>query len=59
MEEGIKVVYFILDVVIQIKEKYVEIIDILCVNGMFGNFCKYNGIDIKQFFFISVDFILN
>ena len=49
MEEGIKVAYSTSDAATQIKEKYAEITDILHVNGMSGNLCKYNGTDIKQF----------
>ena len=52
MEEGIKVAYSTSDAATQIKEKYAEITDILHVNGMSGNLCKYNGTDIKQFLFI-------
>ena len=55
MEEGIKVAYSTSDAATQIKEKYAEITDILHVNGMSGNLCKYNGTDIKQFLFISAD----
>lgn len=47
MEEGIKVAYSTSDAATQIKEKYAEITDILRVNGMSGNLCKYNGTDIK------------
>ena len=43
MEEGIKVAYSTSDAATQIKEKYAEITDILHVNGMSGNLCKYNG----------------
>lgn len=59
MEEGIKVAYSTSDAATQIKEKYAEITDILHVNGMSGNLCKYNGTDIKQFLFISADSTLN
>lgn len=59
MEEGIKVAYSTSDAATQIKEKYAEITDILRVNGMSGNLCKYNGTDIKQFLFISADSTLN
>lgn len=59
MEDGIKVTYSTPDATAQIKEKYAEVTDILCVNGMSGNLCKYNETEIKQFLFICADSTLN
>ncbi len=59
MEEGVKVSYVDANTAGQIKEKYAEITDILRMNGMNANVCKYNEIKYEHPLFICADSTLN
>ena len=55
MEEGTKVTFVTPDASAQIKEKYAEITDILRINGISANVCKYNEMVYEHPLFICAD----
>ncbi len=59
MEEGKKVAYATADAIAQIREKYAEIKDVVCINGLEANVCKYNEAIYKQPLCICADSTLN
>lgn len=59
MEEGVKVSYVNANTAEQIKGKYAEITDMLRLNGMYADICKYNGIKYEHPLFICADSTLN
>lgn len=59
MEEGKKIAYATTDIAFQIKNKYVEVEDILRINGMVSNICKYKNATYKRPLFICADSTLN
>ena len=59
MEEGVKVSYVNANTAEQIKGKYAEITDMLRLNGMYADICKYNGIKYEHPVFICADSTLN
>lgn len=59
MEEGKKVAYATLDASNQVKEKYAEVEDLLQLNGIPANICKYNDMKYENPLFICADSTLN
>lgn len=59
MEEGKKVAYATLDASNQVKEKYAEVEDLLQLNRIPANICKYNDMKYENPLFICADSTLN
>lgn len=55
MEEGKKVAYATADAIAQIREKYAEIKEVVCINSLEANVCKYNEAIYKQPLCICAD----
>lgn len=59
MEEGIRVTYATSDATAQIKEKYAEVKEVLRMNGMPADNCKYNEATYENPLFICADSTLS
>lgn len=59
MEEGKKVAYATADAIAQVREKYAEIKDVVCINGLEANVCRYKEAIYRQPLCICADSTLN